>query len=158
MNYENIEPAIVEIKSLIEPLKKSLNESELSINQAMAELSVAPKLSNMEKYAKDMIDLLKKAPDEKKVAIAAEGFQKISEYCKAEQKLMSENVVKLKERQSTLKSVIEHFDKHVQGLEAKKQAIERVANDEVDPRHPERISTVREAEKLKKKNSESKQN
>jgi phage shock protein A len=158
MNYENIEPAIAEIKSLIEPLKKSLNDLEASISQASAELSVAPKLSNMEKYAKDMIELLKKTPDEKKAAVAAEGFQKISEYCKVEQKLMSENVVKLKERQATLKSVIEHFDKHITSLEARKQAVERVANDDVDPRHPEKISTVREAEKLKKKNSDQKQN
>jgi len=156
MNYENIDPTITEIKSSVDPLKKSLNDLDQSISQATAELSVTSKLANMEKYAKDMIDLIKKAPDEKKIAAAVEGFSKISEYCRAEQKMMSDNVIKLKERQSTLKFVVEHFDKHIQGLEARKQAIERVANDEVDPRHPEKISTIREAEKLKKKNSEPK--
>ena len=150
MNYENIEPTIAEIKSLIDPLKKSLNESNLSINQASAELAANPKLANMEKYAKDILELLKKTPDEKKIAVAIEGFSKISDYCRAEQKAAADNIIKLKERQITLKSVIDYFDKHILALENRKQAIERVANDEIDPKHPEKISTIREAEKLKK--------
>lgn len=150
MTYENIEPTISEIKSMIEPLRKTINDLELSINQANIELAITPKFANMEKYAKDMIELIKKSPDEKKVAMAIEGFSKVSDYCRAEQKLFSDNVVKLKERQMTLKSIVENFDKHIQSLEAKKQAIERVASGDIDPKHPEKISTVREAEKLKK--------
>jgi len=49
-----------------------------------------------------------------------------------------------------LQDVVGHIDAHAIQLANKKKAIERVAFEEPDPKHPEKISVQREAEKLKK--------
>jgi hypothetical protein len=151
MEYENIDTVIKEIEEIMSPIKTLLSVTADGIKQATIENLGTKKLSQIEKFSKELIDAAAKMPEDKKAQFLNDGVVKIHDFVKAEQKNASDNLIKLNEKQNTLLIVIEHFEKQIASMKSRKQAIERIASGDVDERHPERIAVLREAEKLKKK-------
>jgi hypothetical protein len=150
MTYENIDPTLIEINIMADPIRKMLASSIQASNQAIVELAFVKKFQSIEKYLNDLLEGIKNVPEEKKVSALTEGLTTLSSFCKNEQKVLNENVIKASEKIKTLQDVVGHIDTHTMQLANKKKAIERVAFEETDPKHPEKISVQREAEKLKK--------
>jgi hypothetical protein len=151
MEYEHIDTVVKEIEEIMSPIKDLLRSTADGIKQATIENLGTKKLSQIEKFSKELIDTAAKIPEDKKAQFLNDGVVKMHDFVKAEQKNASDNLIKLNEKQNTLLIVIEHFEKQIASMKSRKQAIERVASGDVDEKHPERIGVVREAEKLKRK-------
>jgi hypothetical protein len=151
MEYEHIDTVVKEIEEIMSPIKDLLRSTADGIKQATIENLGTKKLSQIEKFSKELIDTAAKIPEDKKAQFLNDGVVKMHDFVKAEQKNASDNLIKLNEKQNTLLIVIEHFEKQIASMKSRKQAIERVASGDVDEKHPERIGIVREAEKLKRK-------
>ena len=151
MEYEHIDTVVKEIEEIMSPINDLLRSTADGIKQATIENLGTKKLSQIEKFSKELIDAAAKMPEDKKAQFLNDGVVKMHDFVKAEQKNASDNLIKLNEKQNTLLIVIEHFEKQIASMKSRKQAIERVASGDVDEKHPERIGIVREAEKLKRK-------
>jgi len=65
MTYENIDPTLIEINLLADPIRKMLASSIQASNQAVAELAFVKKFQSIEKYLNDLLEGIKNVPEEK---------------------------------------------------------------------------------------------
>jgi len=110
-------------------------------------------LAEIEKFVRLLMeDIAKQPTTEERFNAAFTGISSISDYTKNESARIKDRVVILNERISVLESTASYLTTRKVSLQGKKAAIERVIDGTGDPRHPEKISTIRNAEKVRKQN------
>ena len=107
-------------------------------------------ISEVEKYLKGLSQDISRADESLRIKIAFDGIQKLIEICSTESKKIQNRVVSLEERTKVLDGVSDFIKGRSSSYTGRLEAIERVVSGDTDPRHPEKISVVREAERIKK--------
>jgi hypothetical protein len=150
MQYEHIDAMSAEIDVIVTPIRATLEQAREESSQARASTVTLKALGELERFLKGLQDEIVRAPEPDKLRVAAQGITKATEFLTGEQLRVRERVVSTNERVSVLESVVGHLTSHQGSLLARKSAVERVVEGDTDPRHPEKISVVREAERVKK--------
>ena len=87
---------------------------------------------------------------ENKAEFVVNAVKQLNEYLQNEIQKIQSRVIVATERVSVLESTVSFLQNRSNIYLGKRDAIVRVLEGTGDPRHPEKISTIREAEKMKK--------
>lgn len=150
MQTEQIKERLQEAQEIFDVISKTRESSINELKDAKEDLRSIKVISEVEKYLKNLSQDVYKAEDTLKLKIAFEGIQKLIEICSAESKKLQNRVVSLEERTKVLDGVSDFIKGRSSSYAGRLEAIERVVSGDIDPKHPERISVVREAERIKK--------
>lgn len=150
MKYENIEEMSAEIEALISPIRATLVQAKEDLVVARASSGSVKALGDLEKFLKGLQEEIGRTQEQDKTKVALVGIARATEFLVAEQQKVRDRIVSSGERVTVLESVVAHVDSHRTALLTRKEAVERVMEGDLDERHPEKISVVREAERVKK--------
>jgi hypothetical protein len=150
MQYEHIDAMSAEIDVIITPIRATLEQAREDSAQARASMVTLKALGELERFLKGLQEEIVRAPEPDKLRVAALGIAKATDFLAGEQLRVRERTVSTSERVAVLESVVGHLTSHQNSLLTKKEAVDRVVEGDTDPRHPEKISVVREAERVKK--------
>jgi hypothetical protein len=150
MQYEHIDAMSAEIDVIVTPIKATLEQAREEASQARATMVTLKALGELERFLKGLQEEIVRAPEPDKLRVATLGITKATEFLAGEQLRVRERTVSTNERVAVLESVVGHLTSHQGALLSRKAAVERVVEGDTDPRHPEKISVVREAERVKK--------
>jgi hypothetical protein len=151
MKYEEIEPRIDELEEVSKTVAGTLEKAKVELSEAQIEMRFVKQLVEIEGFVSGLMNAARDSmSQEEALRSLIGGLNKIQEYVRAESQRVRERVPAMKERVAVLESLQGFMGDRKRSHVARKEAIERVAADESDTKRPERISTVREAEKLRK--------
>lgn len=150
MKYEHIEEMSAEIETFISPIRATLVQAKEDLVVARAISGSVKPLGDLEKFLRGLQEEVGRAQDQDKAKVALVGIARATEFLVNEQQKVRDRIVSTGERVAVLESVIAHVDSHRSALLSRKEAVERVMEGNTDERHPEKISVVREAERVKK--------
>jgi len=150
MQYEHIDAMSAEIDVIITPIRATLEQAREESSQARASMVTLKALGELERFLKALQDEIARAPETDKLGVSVLGIAKATDFLAGEQLKVRERAVLTNERVAVLESVVGHLTSHQNSLLTKKAAVDRVVEGDTDPRHPEKISVVREAERVKK--------
>ena len=137
-----------EIASSILELKNSLRNS---LNKAKEDSNSFKILNEIEAFTRNVIEEIKKTEsDSDKLNIATANLQKLLESSRAEISNIKSKISSLEERVSVLNDIENFLNDKKNIYKGKIEAILRAADDE-KPARPEKLSTIREAKKIKNK-------
>lgn len=151
MELPQLEDRILEIGDIEATIGGTLDASKRELLEAQAEIRSIRVLNEIEKFIRGLNDEVAKAvTQEEKLVIVASGLGKLAEYVKAEPIRLRDRVIAITERVAVLESTSGFLRDRKGTYAGRVAAINRIVEGEGDPRHPEKISTVREAERIKK--------
>ena len=151
MTPENIEERVAELDEVDKSIVAAAENAKKEFAVAKSELQSLKALAEIEKFVRLLLeDIAKQPTTEERFSAAFAGLSSISDYTKNESARIKDRVVILNERISVLESTASYLTTRKVSLLGKKAAIERVVDGTGDPRHPEKISTIRNAEKVRK--------
>jgi len=151
MKYEEIETRVSEIEEISTMLRNTLERARSEFVESQVEMRFIRQLGEIERFAVGLLESAKKSTSQEELnSIFVTGIEKMIEHARVESTKIKEKLPAMRERVAVLESFSSFLDDKKVTLIGKKEAIERVINEEGDPRHPEKISTLREAERVRK--------
>ena len=150
MKIEQIEERITELKDIEQSFNDTLETTKKELVEVRLDTRVLKKLEEIKSFTQTVIEGTEKTPSENKAEFVINAIKQLDEYVKNEIQKIQMKVVTTTERVSVLESAVSYLRNRSNSYVGKKDAIVRVLEGTGDPRHPEKISTIREAEKMKK--------
>lgn len=150
MQTEQIRERLQEAQEIFDVISKTRESSANELKDAKEDLRSLKVISEVEKYLKNLFLDVNRADETLRLKIAFEGIQKLIEICSSESKKLQNRVVSLEERTKVLDGISDFVKGRSSSYSGRLEAIERVVSGDTDPKHPERISVLREAERIKK--------
>jgi chromosome segregation ATPase len=151
MQLQQIEDRIVELTEVIGSLEENLANARHEQQEAQADMRCTKVLNEIERFIKSVNDeISRNESHDEKVKIAVGGLAKLGEFARTEPLRLRDRAIALSERVAVIEGTISFIGGRRGSYEGKAAAINRVVDGTGDPRHPEKISTVREAERIKK--------
>jgi F0F1-type ATP synthase delta subunit len=152
MSIENIKSKIEECNDIQKHFESIKSKAEIELQQALFEQQFIPRLGMINSKVQETMSILKNpnvSPEDKMKALI-KGMEMIGEFTNIEIMKIPQKKLIAEEKIKTITAVVSEIKQRSDQHEARIIAIERVAAGDVDPKRPERIAVVREAEKLKK--------
>ncbi len=150
MQTEQIKERLQEAQEIFDVISKTRESSINELKDAKEDLRSLRVISEVEKYLKSLSQDINRADETLRLKVAFEGIQKLIEICSAESKKLQNRVISLEERTKVLDGVSDFIKGRSSSYSGRLEAIDRVVSGDTDLRHPEKISVLREAERIKK--------
>lgn len=150
MQTEQIRERLQEAQEIFDVISKTRESSFSELKDAKEELRSLKVILEVEKYLKNLSLDINRADETIRLKVAFEGIQKLIEICSTESKKLQNRVISLEERTKVLDGISDFIKGRSSSYSGRLEAIERVVSGDTDPKHPERISVLREAERIKK--------
>lgn len=150
MKIEQIEERIAELKDIEQPFNDTLETTKKELIEARLDTRILKKLEEIKSFTQNVIERAENTPSENKAEFVINTIKQLNEYAKNEIQEIQMKVATTTERASVLESAVSFLQNRSKIYLGKRDAILRVLEGTGDPRHPEKISTIREAEKMKK--------
>lgn len=139
------------MQELEESMTTTLEEARKEFLEAQAEMRAVRFINDIDKFLRGLVDeAAKGSTSEDRLLVLANGINKLAEYTKNEPARLRDRAVALNERVTVIEGTLTMVKNRKSSYAGRVEAIRRVVEGDTDPRHPEKISTVREAERIKK--------
>jgi len=149
MKIELISERLSETEEIANSILELRNSLRNSLNKAKEDSNSFKILNEIEAFTRNVIEEVKKVEsDSEKLNITLASLKKLFEYSGAELTNMKNRIISLEEKVSVLNDVENFLNDKKSVYKGKIDAIIRTAAEE-NPNRPEKLSTVREAKKLK---------
>ena len=149
MNVDQINERIAELGDIELPFINSLETTKKELVEAKLDTRVLKKLEEIKTFTQTVVEGSEKTSVENKAEFVV-NVKQLNEYLQNEIQKIQSRVIVATERVSVLESTVSFLQNRSNIYLGKRDAIVRVLEGTGDPRHPEKISTIREAEKMKK--------
>lgn len=150
MKIEQIEERLLEVNEIEAPFIKLLETTRNELHEVKLDARSIKHLEDIKTFSQSVIDGVKKIDEQDKLNFAINSFKQLNEHTKSKIQEIQTRVITTTERISVLESTIEYLRNRSISYVGKKEAITRVLEGTGDPKHPEKISTLREVERIKK--------
>ena len=150
MNIDQINERIAELGDIELPFINSLETTKKELVEAKLDTRVLKKLEEIKTFTQTVVEGSEKTSVENKAEFVVNAVKQLNEYLQNEIQKIQSRVIVTTERVSVLESTVSFLQNRSNIYLGKRDAIVRVLEGTGDPRHPEKISTIREAEKMKK--------
>jgi rubrerythrin len=151
MKYEDITVKLEEVTEIEKTIAGTLDRARAELSEAAAESKATRHLSEIDTFLSGLLQGLEGSQSAEEMAKSlVSGISKLQAYVKGESQRIKDRLPAAKERIAVLESVNNFLNERKVAHTSRLAAIERVADGDTDPRHPEKIAVTREAERLKK--------
>lgn len=151
MKIELISERLSETEEIANSILELRNSLRNSLNKAKEDSNSFKILNEIEAFTRNVIEEVKKVEsDSEKLNIALASLQKLLETSRIEKANMKNRISALEERVAVLNDIENFLNNKKSIYTGKIEAIMRTAAEE-SPARPEKLSTIREAKKLKTK-------
>lgn len=151
MKIELISERLSETEEIANSILELRNSLRNSLNKAKEDSNSFKILNEIEAFTRNVIEEVKKVEsDSEKLNIALASLQKLLETSRIEKANMKNRISALEERVAVLNDIENFLNNKKSIYTGKIEAIMRTAAEE-SPVRPEKLSTIREAKKLKTK-------
>lgn len=151
MELQQLEDRALELEEIESSFSTALDVAKKELVESQAELRVIRFIGDVEKFIKSLTEEAGRVQTtDERFAIVASGLARLAEYSRAEPIRIRDRVVATSERVAVIEGTLGMIKSRRISYLGKVEAIRRVVDGTGDPKHPEKISTVREAERVKK--------
>lgn len=151
MELQQLEDRALELEEIESSFSAALDVAKKELVESQAELRVIRFIGDVEKFIKNLTEEAGKVQTtDERFTIVASGLARLAEYSRAEPIRIRDRVVATSERVAVIEGTLGMIKSRRISYLGKVEAIRRVVDGTGDPKHPEKISTVREAERVKK--------
>jgi len=150
MNIDQINERIAELGDIELPFIDTLETTKKELVEAKLDTRILKKLEEIKTFTQAVIEGSEKTSAENKAEFVISAVKQLNEYLQNEIQKIQSKVIVATERVSVLENTVSFLQNRSKIYLGKRDAIVRVLEGTGDPRHPEKISTIREAEKVKK--------
>lgn len=151
MELQQIEDRAIELDELEKSILETLENARKDLVDAQADTRAIRFINDIDKFLKGLVDEVSKhSTIDERFAVLANGVGKLAEYAKSEPTRLRDRAVAANEKVIVIEGTVGLIRSRKESYIGKAAAIKRVVDGTGDPKHPEKISTMREAERIKR--------